>query len=106
MVFSVSSPMQFALAEYMRDPKPYGDLPAFYQAKRDRLAAGLAGTRFHPLPSPGTFFMLADYSAISKQSEADFARDLTLQHGVTVIPVSALYQHPDAGSSHNQLVRF
>jgi len=106
MVFTVSSPMQFALAEYMRDPKPYHDLPAFYQAKRDRLAAGLAHTRFKPLPSPGTFFMLADYSAISKQSEADFARDLTVRHGVTVIPVSAFYQHPDAEPSNHQLVRF
>ncbi|CAP45331.1 pyridoxal phosphate-dependent aminotransferase [Bordetella petrii] len=106
MVFTVSSPMQFALAEYMRNPQPYNDLPAFYQAKRDRLAAGLARTRFKPLPSPGTFFMLADYSAISKQSEADFARDLTVQHGVTVIPVSAFYQHPDAESSNHQLVRF
>ncbi|MBO9354292.1 aminotransferase class I/II-fold pyridoxal phosphate-dependent enzyme [Bordetella petrii] len=106
MVFTVSSPMQFALAEYMRDPQPYTGLPAFYQAKRDRLAAGLAGTRFTPLPSPGTFFMLADYSAISKQSEADFARDLTVRHGVTVIPVSAFYQHPDAAQSNHQLVRF
>ena len=29
---------------------------------------------FPPLPSPGTFFLLADYSDISKQAEADFAR--------------------------------
>lgn len=106
MVFTVSSPMQFALAEYMQDPKPYTALPAFYQAKRDRLAAGLGKTRFRPLPSPGTFFMLADYSEISKQSEADFARDLTVQHGVTVIPVSAFYQHPDAEASNHRLVRF
>ena len=34
MVFTVPSPMQFALAEFMRDPKPYLELPAFYQAKR------------------------------------------------------------------------
>ena len=52
MVFTVSSPMQFALAEYMANPKPYLDLPAFYQAKRDRLAAGLANTRFRPCPAP------------------------------------------------------
>jgi methionine aminotransferase len=106
MVFTVSSPMQFALAEYMRDPKPYTELSAFYQAKRDRLAAGLAGTRFTPLPSAGTFFLLADYSAISRQSESDFAQDLTVRHGVTVIPVSAFYQHPDAPQSNHQLVRF
>ncbi|MFY3007119.1 aminotransferase class I/II-fold pyridoxal phosphate-dependent enzyme, partial [Achromobacter xylosoxidans] len=106
MVFTVPSPMQFALAEFMRDPKPYLDLPAFYQAKRDRLSQGLAKTRFKPLPSPGTFFLLADYSEISKQNEADFARDLTVRHGVTVIPVSAFYQRPDAADSNHRIVRF
>ena len=106
MVFTVPSPMQYALAEFMRDPKPYLDLPAFYQAKRDRLSEGLAKTRFRPLPSPGTFFLLADYSDISKQAEADFARDLTVNHGVTVIPVSAFYHQPDAPESNHRIVRF
>lgn len=106
MVFTVPSPMQFALAEFMRDPKPYLELPAFYQAKRDRLSQGLAKTRFRPLPSPGTFFLLADYSEISRQNEADFARDLTVRHGVTVIPVSAFYQKPDAAESNHRIVRF
>ncbi|MVW71548.1 pyridoxal phosphate-dependent aminotransferase [Bordetella sp. 15P40C-2] len=106
MVFTVSTPMQVALAEYMRDPKPYMELPAFYQAKRERLAEGLRQTRFKPLPSPGTFFMLADYSAISSQSEAEFAKWLTMEHGVTVIPVSAFYQRPDEEASNHGLVRF
>lgn len=106
MVFTVSSPMQYALADYLRNPKPYLDLPSFYQAKRDRLATGLAGTRFNVLPNPGTFFLLADYSDISQQSEADFSRWLTVEHGVTVIPVSAFYREPDAPQSNHQLVRF
>ncbi len=106
IVFTVSSPMQFALAEYMQDPKPYLELPAFYQAKRDRLATGLADSRFKVLPNPGTFFLLANYSDISRQSEADFSRWLTVEHGVTVIPVSAFYRDPDAPQSNHQLVRF
>ncbi len=106
MVFTVSSPMQFALAEYMLDPKPYLELPAFYQAKRDHLAQGLANTRFRALPSPGTFFMLADYSEISKEKEGDFAQRLTVEHGVTVIPVSAFYRDPQADASNHHIVRF
>ncbi len=106
LVFTVSSPMQVALAEYLRDPLPYTGLPAFYQAKRDRLFAGLQKTRFRPLPSPGTFFMLADYSAISDAPEAEFSKWLTIEHGVTVIPLAAFYKHPDAPSSNRQLVRF
>ncbi|MDQ8031800.1 methionine aminotransferase [Bordetella genomosp. 1] len=106
MVFTVPSPMQVALAEFMADPKPYLALPAFYQAKRDRLSAGLAKTRFKPLPSPGTFFLLADYSAISQLDEATFARNLTVDHGVTVIPVSAFYRDPAAATSNHRIVRF
>jgi methionine aminotransferase len=106
MVFTVSSPMQFALADYMRDPAPYLQLSAFYQAKRDRLREGLTATRFQPLPSPGTFFMMADYSAISHLPEAEFARWLTTEHGVTVIPISAFYRQPDAPESNHKLVRF
>jgi len=106
MVFTVVSPMQYGLAEYMRDPAPYLNLPAFYQAKRDRLARGLSGTRFKLLPSPATFFMLADYSEISDVPEADFARQLTLDHGVTVIPLSAFYRQPNAPASNQGMVRF
>src|SRR3546814_18296057 len=67
MVFTVTSPMQVALAHYMKDPKPYLNLSAFYQQKRDRLLKGLASTRFLPLQSDATFFLLADYSHISDQ---------------------------------------
>lgn len=106
MVFTVPSPMQHALAHYMQDPQPYLGLADFYQAKRDRLHTGLASTRFQPLPSQGTFFLLARYDAISELPEADFARWLTLEHGVAVIPVSAFYRQPDAPESNHQIVRF
>src|SRR5690606_10281535 len=79
---------------------------AFYQQKRDRLAQGLANTRFKPMHSDGTFFLLADYSNISDMPEAEFARWMTTQHGIGVIPVSAFYQTPDAAESNHQLVRF
>ncbi|TCT02293.1 methionine aminotransferase [Paralcaligenes ureilyticus] len=106
MVFTVSSPMQHALAHYMQDPEPYLSLSAFYQKKRDRLHAGLLTTRFRPLPSQGTFFLLADYRRISDLPEAEFARWLTVEHGVTVIPVSAFYRDPNHPDSNHQLARF
>ncbi|UHL63560.1 methionine aminotransferase [Paralcaligenes sp. KSB-10] len=106
MVFTVSSPMQFALAHYMQDPAPYLGLSDFYQKKRDRLHAGLSTTRFNPLPSQGTFFLLADYQQVSDLPEAEFAHWLTTRHGVTVIPVSAFYQDPGAPGSNHQLIRF
>jgi len=106
VVFTVSSPMQHALATFMADPQPYLQLADFYQAKHDRLAQGLAQSRFRALPSPGTFFMLADYRAISDRPEAEFAQWLTIEHGVATIPVSALYLRPETPAANHGLVRF
>ncbi|GGD66326.1 aminotransferase [Caballeronia grimmiae] len=93
-VFTVNTPMQIGLAHYLEDPKPYLELPAFYQKKRDFFRAGLANTRFSLLPCDGTYFQCVDYSAISDMSEADFAQWLTSEIGVAAIPVSAFYHEP------------
>ncbi len=93
-VFTVNTPVQYGLAEYMADPAPYLELADFYQAKRDYFRAGLAGTRFELLPSDGTYFQCVDYSKISDLSEADFAMWLTREIGVAAIPVSAFYSQP------------
>lgn len=106
MVFTVSSPMQFALAEYMNDAEPYLGLSSFYEKKHDRLLKGLQQTKLQPLVSEGTFFLLARYSAVSDMPELEFARWLTLQKGVAVIPVSAFYRSPDAPASNHGLIRF
>ncbi|AMR77415.1 pyridoxal phosphate-dependent aminotransferase [Cupriavidus nantongensis] len=93
-VFTVNTPVQHGLADYMADAAPYLQLSAFYQAKRDFFRAGLAGSRFKLLPSDGTYFQCVDYSAISDLSEADFAMWLTREIGVAAIPVSAFYSQP------------
>jgi len=93
-VFTVNTPMQIGLAHYLEDPKPYLELAAFYQKKRDFFRAGLANTRFSLLPCDGTYFQCVDYSAISDMSEADFAQWLTSEIGVAAIPVSAFYHEP------------
>jgi len=105
-VFTVSSPMQIALAEFMKDESTYQTLAAFYQKRRDFLATELAATAFKPLPSQGTFFLLADYSDISEMPENEFARWLTTEHKVGVIPVCAFYQNPQDQASNHQQVRF
>lgn len=105
-VFTVSSPMQVGLANYMRESRAHLELSSFYQQKRDRLFNGLANTRFRPLQTQGSFFLLADYSAISDMPEAEFSRWMTIEHGVGVIPVSAFYQQPSNPTSNHQLIRF
>ncbi|MDD2923637.1 pyridoxal phosphate-dependent aminotransferase [Rhodoferax sp.] len=101
-VFTVNTPVQHALAEYLADPKPYLDLPSFYQAKRDFFRAGLAKTRFKLLPCEGTYFQCVDISAISKLNETEFCKWLTSEVGVAAIPLSAFYgNHFD-----QQVIRF
>ncbi len=90
-VFSVNTPMQHGLAGYMRDPKPYLELPAFYQRKRDLFRAGLRATRFTLLPADGTYFQCVRYDGISSLSESGFAQWLTREVKVAAIPVSAFY---------------
>ena len=94
MVFAVNTPGQHAVARYLEDAAPYETLAAFYQAKRDRFAAGLAHTRFRLLPCEGTYFLLADYSAISDLPDAEFAQKMIVDYGVAVIPVSGFYERP------------
>jgi methionine aminotransferase len=93
-VFTVNTPVQHGLAQYMIDPAPYLELPAFYQRKRDLFRDGLKSTRFKLLPSDGTYFQCVDYSAVSSMAEADFAKWLTAEIGVAAIPVSAFYSQP------------
>ncbi len=90
-VFTVNTPVQYGLADYMADPKPYLELPAFYQRKRDLFRAGLQQTRFKLLPCEGSYFQCVDISAVSDLGEIDFCKWLTAEIGVAAIPLSAFY---------------
>ncbi len=90
-VFTVNTPVQHGLAAYMADPRPYLDLPAFYQRKRDLFREGLKKTKFRMLPGQGTYFQCVDISAVSDLGEAEFCKWLTTEIGVAAIPLSAFY---------------
>ena len=101
-VFTVNTPMQVALADYLANPAPYLQLSAFYQAKRDLFRAGLADSRLRLLPSSGSYFQCVDISAVSDLNEADFCQWLTREIGVAAIPLSAFYE----GGFDQRVVRF
>ena len=90
-VFTVNTPVQHGLARFMDDPRPYVELPAFYQRKRDLFRAGLAKTRLELLPGEGTYFQSVRYGAVSSLPEAEFCQWLTREVGVAAIPLSAFY---------------
>ena len=97
-VFCTFAPAQHAFAAMIVDePEHDQQLGAFYQAKRDRFREQLLGTRLRPLPVPGGYFQLVDYSAISDLPDLEFTRWLTVEKGVTAIPLSPFYESPPAG---------
>ncbi|MBJ6980724.1 pyridoxal phosphate-dependent aminotransferase [Luteimonas sp. MC1572] len=97
-VFCTFAPAQHAFAEMLREePEHHLGLGAFYEAKRDAFRARLLETRLLPLPVPGGYFQLVDYSGVSDLDDAAFCRWLTVEHGVAAIPLSPFYETPPAG---------
>lgn len=90
-VFSVNTPMQYAIAEYLADMTYYNDLSILFQQKRDHVISKLKDSRFNILPCEGTYFLLVDYSNISSSDELAFAISLTEKQKVATIPISAFY---------------
>jgi methionine aminotransferase len=103
VTFSTNTPAQHALAEVLAaDPGHLAQLSAFYQKKRDRFRALLAGVPFRLFPVAGAYFQLADYSELSSEDDLGFARRLTTEYGVAAIPLSPFFATPPAA----RIVRF
>ncbi|MCJ0974101.1 pyridoxal phosphate-dependent aminotransferase [Pseudomonas sp. PS1] len=103
--FTGVTPLQWALADFMADhPEHLDELPGFYQAKRDLFCDLLTDSHFSFTRAAGTYFQLADYSAIRPDlDDVAMSEWLTREHGVATIPISVFYQRPPAGL---RLVRF
>lgn len=101
LVFSVNSVAQEALSKYIKLVN-VNELGQFYQQKRDTFQKLIKQSQFKLLSSQGTYFQLADYSAISEQSDVDFCKELVVKHGVAAIPISVFRED----RKQQQLVRF
>lgn len=90
--FTCNSPMQYGIAEILKDKSHYQQLGIFLQQKRDYFKSLMAKTPLKPLASFGSYFQLYSYENISEERENDFAVKLTKEAGVATIPVSAFYK--------------
>ncbi len=90
-IFSVNTPVQYAIAEYLSNPSSYLELKYFFQTKKDFFSNLLKDTRFDALPCNGSYFQSVQYTRISDESDTALARRLTIDFGVAAIPVSAFY---------------
>jgi methionine aminotransferase len=95
LTFASNTPVQHAFAEFMQHKEVYRRLSEFYQQKRDKFIDALKGSRFKALPCRGTYFQMLDYSAITDESDIEFAKRLTMESGVAAIPPSVFYHKRD-----------
>jgi methionine aminotransferase len=101
--FSTNTPMQYAIADFLSDcPQHHHELGDFYQKKRDLFCDLIAASQFKLAPSAGTYFQLAEYSAISDEPDTEFTARLTREHKVAAIPISVFYKD----APKQQVVRF
>ncbi|RAJ97968.1 methionine aminotransferase [Larkinella arboricola] len=91
LTFSTVTPIQHALADYLKNPEHYETLPDFYERKRDLFLDSIRGSRFGFQPTEGSFFQTVSYQAITDESDYDLAVRLTREIGVASIPVSVFY---------------
>lgn len=95
LTFAVNTPAQLALADMLRaQPEHYRQLPTFYRERRDLFIEALRESRLEILPCEGTYFLLADYSAISDKDDVSFCQWLTTEVGVAAIPLSVFCADP------------
>ncbi len=102
ITFSVTTPVQLALADYMNEPSHYLELAKFYQQKRDFFLDQIKGSAFQPLACHGSYFQLLSYKNVSDRGDREMAAWLTREHKLASIPVSVFYKN----GTDNQLLRF
>jgi len=93
--FSISHPLQHAIAAYLAEQPDCGRaLAAFFQSKRDRLRGALARSGFRLPPAQGTYFQLLDFSEFADADDLAFAERLLTEARVATIPLSPFYASP------------
>jgi len=102
VVFCVNTPLQYALADYMKRKDEYLGLGSFYQEKRDYFIKLIKGSKFKLKPASGSYFQLLDYSDITTEKDTDFAIRMSKEMGVASVPTSVFYHEP----VDNKLLRF
>ncbi len=93
LTFTTPPNLQRAVAVGLAQPDSYfEELAADLEAKRDRLADGLARLGMGVLPARGSYFITADFAPLGfAGNDVAFCRHITEAAGVTAIPVSAFY---------------
>jgi methionine transaminase len=91
LTFSVVTPIQYAFADFLKEPANYLSIPDFYETKRNKFLECIKSSRFTYTPAQGSFFQCVNYQKITEENDYDLAVRLTKEIGVATIPVSVFY---------------
>jgi len=100
--FSVHTPSQYAMAEYLQNEENYLGISAMYEKKKEFFQQAMQNSKFKVIPSYGTYFQLLDFSDVSDMGDMEFAQYLIKEKCVASIPVSAFYSDKE----DHHLLRF
>jgi len=102
MTFTTPPNLQWGAAIGLRLGDGYfSGLAGDMQRKRDRLAHALSDIGFEVLPAHGTYFVTTDFRPLGfNGTDEDFCRHITVEAGVTAVPVSAFYDAPERAPRH------
>ncbi|HLF77965.1 MAG TPA: aminotransferase class I/II-fold pyridoxal phosphate-dependent enzyme, partial [Dehalococcoidia bacterium] len=98
-VIQAPTPLQVAGVSALSLPDSYYEsLPGFYQERRDLLVAGLREAGFTCAEPAGSYYVMADFSAIDPgSSDTEFAMKLLREAKVAGVPGSNFYLTPGLG---------
>jgi methionine aminotransferase len=88
---SVNTPLQFALAEFMKSGIDTEAIKNKYEGKRDLVQKAFVNSHFELIETKGTYFQLVKYNQISDQKDTDFITWLIREHKVALFPLSFYY---------------
>lgn len=102
MTFTTPPNLQWGAATGLRLGDGYfTGLAQEMQRKRDRLAGALSEIGFEVLPAHGTYFVTTDFRPLGfNGTDEDFCRHITVEAGVTAVPVSAFYDESVQAPRH------
>lgn len=94
------APLQEAGVTAMRLPREYyAKLARFYQDKRDLICGELTRVGFVPYVPKGAYYVLTDFSALSKMDDFEFAVYLVEEIGVATVPGCSFYSDRRLGAN-------
>ena len=88
---NVNAPLQYALAEYMKEHYSFAEIAELYQGKRNYFNRLLAQGAYKIIPAQGGYFEILDYSAVSNEPDRTFVERLAHDYKIGVIPLSSFY---------------